>query len=289
MRSSRILAYGIVAAALSLSACGDDDDDVIDDGTGDAGDGGDVAPAQLGNEEALALVDVANEAQIEQSQLVLQHATTAQVRALAQTLLQAHTALDATLDTSIQQLGIAPQGGDVSEQVRTRAQQRTQQLRDFVGEDGGPAPGAEAIREMERQFLHGQIALHQQLISILDTRSQRLRSEVRQLLEAARPQLLQNLRTACEVREASFDRLDVDTVLSMDPDEQLSGDLSCTTLIGTGGTGGDTGGTGGDTGGTGGDTGGTGGDTGGDTGGTGGDTGGTGGDTGGAGGPYDLP
>lgn len=153
----------------------------------------DVGVPQLTDEEIAQVVITLNRGEIEQSQLALQQNLSPDVRTFAERMVQEHTAVEQQLQAALLALGLTPRESPVSRQLQAGANQVLEILR---------ASGTD--QDFERAYMDAQVALHANVLFLLDAAIQRQieRREVRDFATQARATVQGHLNAAVPLQQA---------------------------------------------------------------------------------------
>lgn len=149
------------------------------DTTGDA-----VAGAHPAGDIA-AIVVAANEGEVQQGQAASTRATSADVRAFAQMMVTDHSAALTAARDAFARNGVTPADNDTSRALRANSQRTVTNLATYSG------------TAFDREYMRTQVALHQWLLTTLDTALiPSARGELRTLLETQRGSVAAHLDRA---------------------------------------------------------------------------------------------
>ena len=154
----------------------------------------DVGVPQLSDDEIAQVIITINQGEIDQSQLALQQNLRPDVRTFAERMVQEHTAVDQQLRAALQALGITPRESALSRQLQAGSNQVLEVLRaSGTGQD------------FERAYLDAQVALHANVLFLLDAAIQRQiqRREVRDFATQARATVQGHLNAAVPLQQAT--------------------------------------------------------------------------------------
>jgi putative membrane protein len=195
-RAALVLALGV-----ALGACADKADDndtaaVVEQssaGTVDTGarTGSMDATAPRNDAEILTLVSHSNSAEIASSKLALEQAQNAQVKAYAQDMIKAHTAMEQEGSKLGATLGVGTANTDKAEDKREDTAEDLDELREARN------------AQFDKAYMKFQVEAHEKTLKMLqDQQDKAQNAELKAMITKAIPQVQQHLTRAEQLRKA---------------------------------------------------------------------------------------
>ena len=190
-----------LALGVALGACADKGDDndtaaVVEQsaGTVDSGAGGTGsmdATAPRNDAEILTLVSHSNSAEIASSKLALEQAQNAQVKAYAQDMIKAHTAMEQEGSKLGATLGVGTANTDKAEDKREDTAEDLDELREARN------------AQFDKAYMKFQVEAHEKTLKMLqDQQDKAQNAELKAMITKAIPQVQQHLTRAEQLRKA---------------------------------------------------------------------------------------
>ena len=213
---TRWSSVALLGAALTLGACGGGDTSQTASTTGDSataagevaaggtagsmGAMGDSAAAggaagaagnlgSLSEPDIMAMVGASNAGEIATSQVAVDKATNANVKAYARKMVTEHRAMQKQADQLATRLNVTPGSPDVATQKTRMGNDMTQQL-------SAATKGA----AFDRQYIDGQVQAHQQTLSELQAMQNTANADVKALIQKAIPSVQAHLDEATRIQ-----------------------------------------------------------------------------------------
>jgi putative membrane protein len=198
-------ATGGGAAGSSGNSGGDMQDRAATNDTGMTGSGSELGAVQsmdaasgalsnmpLTDGQILKIAETVDEGEVEQAQAMQDKAQNAQVKRLAQHLIQQHQKNEQKVQRLEQTVQMMPEESALSHDLQQTAQQTIQQIQQ------------EETRAAERTFVNAQVTQHQKVLQLLDDRliPSAIDSDLKARLEETRKMLEQHMKEAKKVQEA---------------------------------------------------------------------------------------
>jgi putative membrane protein len=141
------------------------------------------APGTPTDAEIAATVTAANTADIENGQLALSKTSNADVKAFANEMIQAHTALNQQGGALVSKLGVTPAENPTSTQLKQNGESTREMLKGLSG------------AEFDKAYINGEVDLHQAVLDQLDNTliPAAQNAELKTLLQTARPTISAHL------------------------------------------------------------------------------------------------
>jgi putative membrane protein len=188
----------VLAAALSLAACGGAEDDAQVSTTGDAASTAPAAPAATTTPAAPAVTDpqiaaivvAANQVDIDAGNLAKERASDPRVKEFAQRMITDHSGVNQAASDLVGKLGVTPEPNPTSQQLTTDGEAKRTELQ---GQSGAA---------FDRAYIASEVAYHQ---AVLDAIDQTLvpsarNGELKALLEQTRPAVQAHLDHARQLQ-----------------------------------------------------------------------------------------
>jgi putative membrane protein len=149
-----------------------------------------ATPAAPTDAEIVEIVTVANDTDIENGQLALSKSDNADIKAFANEMVQAHTALNQQGGALASKLGVTPVANATSTQLKQNGESTREMLKGLSGV------------EFDKAYVNGEVDLHQAVLDQLDNSliPSAQNAELKALLEAARPTISAHLDHAKQLK-----------------------------------------------------------------------------------------
>ncbi len=199
-RAALVLAFGV-----ALGACADGADDentsaqVIEQSATGAVDTGanqertgsmDATAAPRNDAEILTLVSHSNSAEISSSKLALEQAQNAQVKAFAQDMIKAHTAMEQEGTRVANALGTSAANTGKTEDMREDASEELDDLRQARN------------AQFDKAYMKFQVEAHEKTLKLLQDQQERAQNaELKAMITKAIPQVQQHLTRAQQLQK----------------------------------------------------------------------------------------
>ncbi len=147
---------------------------------------GAATEAPLTDAQIVAIVEAANQGEVEQGREALRHTKSDRVRAFAQHMVSDHTAADSKLATVATKEGITPQRNGISGEIKANGEQLMASLKSVNGAD------------FDRAYADGQVAEHAKVLDLLDNRliPQAQSADLKKTLQQIRAKVAMHLSDA---------------------------------------------------------------------------------------------
>ena len=190
----------VLAAALSLAACGGGEDDAQASTTGDAASAAPAAAAPAAtttpaaptvtDPQIAAIVVAANQVDIDAGNLAKERATDPRVKEFAQRMITDHSGVNQAASDLVGKLGVTPEPNPTSQQLTSDGEAK---LAELQGQSGAA---------FDRAYIANEVAYHQ---AVLDAIDQTLipsaqNGELKALLEQTRPAVQAHLDHARQLQ-----------------------------------------------------------------------------------------
>lgn len=143
-------------------------------------------PPTLNDANIAAIVVVANQADIDNGELALEKGTDERVRAFANQMVEAHTAINEAAGELVVDLGVTPEANEVSRSIHDGQAAARERLDDLSG------------AEFDRAYIENEVAYHEAVIDAVDNVliPSAQNEELKQTLIDVRPAFVSHLEQA---------------------------------------------------------------------------------------------
>ena len=196
-RAALALALGVVLGACADKGVDDDTAGVVEQSSAGAVDTGagrtgsmDATAEPRNDAEILTLVSHSNSAEIASSKLALEQARSPQVKAYAQDMIKAHTAMEQEGSKLAASLGVGTADTDKAEDSREDKSEELDELREARNE------------QFDKAYMKFQVEAHEKTLKMLQDQQERAQSaELKAMITRAIPQVQQHLTRAEQLRK----------------------------------------------------------------------------------------
>lgn len=152
-------------------------------------------PPTLSDANIAAIVVVANQADIDNGELALEKGTDERVRAFANQMVEAHTAVNQAAGELVAELGVTPEANEVSRSIHDGQKAARERLDDLSG------------AEFDRAYIENEIAYHEAVIDAVDNVliPSAQNEQLEQTLIDVRPAFVSHLEQAKSIHEDLMD------------------------------------------------------------------------------------
>jgi len=152
-------------------------------------------PPTLTDANIAAIVVVANQADIDNGALALEKGTDERVRAFANQMIEAHTAINESAGELVTELGVTPEAHEISRSIHDGQEASRERLDDLSG------------AEFDRAYIANEVTYHEAVIDAVDNVliPAAQNEQLKQTLIDVRPAFVAHLEQARSIREYLMD------------------------------------------------------------------------------------